>query len=96
MDFAKLKENLKERFHADELEDIPESETTINISAVELAATQKIVISISKFKDKLFFDMRHWFRQEAGNWIPTKKGVHLPLDKSFQIAEILEAIKSLQ
>ncbi len=93
MNFENLKKMVKENFALEELDNIPESDSTINISAIELSATQKVVISISRFKDKLFFDMRHWYRQEAGNWIPSKKGIHLPLEKSFAISDIIEKIK---
>ncbi len=50
----------------------------------------KIIVTVKDFKGKQYIDVRTYFENDEGNWIPTKKGI------SFTPENLAEAIKLLQ
>jgi len=50
----------------------------------------KIIVTVKEFKGKQYIDIRTFFENDAGEWIPTKKGI------SFTPENLDEAIKLLQ
>ena len=50
----------------------------------------KIIVNIKDFKGKQYIDVRTYFENDEGEWIPTKKGI------SFTPENLAEAIKLLQ
>mgnify|MGYP001766210329 CR=1 FL=1 len=50
----------------------------------------KIIISIKEFKGKQYVDIRTYFTNDEGDWIPTKKGI------TFSPENIDDAIRYLQ
>jgi len=81
MDFIDLKKKARNEIGFDEPEYLKDSDDLLNIGAIELNPTQKVIFSVSSFKGKKYFDIRNWIEAESGEWAPTKKGVHLSFDK---------------
>jgi len=50
----------------------------------------KIIVTVKEFKGKQYIDIRTFFENDDGEWIPTKKGI------SFTPENLDEAIKLLQ
>jgi len=50
----------------------------------------KIIVTVKEFKGKQYIDIRTFFENDEGEWIPTKKGI------SFTPENLDEAIKLLQ
>lgn len=50
----------------------------------------KIIVTVKEFKGKQYVDIRTFFENDDGEWIPTKKGI------SFTPENLDEAIKLLQ
>ncbi len=52
---------------------------------------KKGIIRIEKkeYKGHTFIDIRKYYQDGDGNWLPTKKGVTIPLDK---INDVIEAL----
>ncbi len=93
MDFPKLKEKALKELAIEEIDFIEKSETTLNVGFLETSATQRLVYSVSSYRDKKFFDIRTWYQEESGQWKPTKKGIHLAFDR---IGDIEKAVALFQ
>lgn len=52
---------------------------------------KKGIVRVEKkeYKGYEFIDVRKYYQTEQGEWLPTKKGVALPLDKANAIAEAI-------
>ncbi len=81
MDFSELKKAVRKQVEIQEPDFIKESDEALNVGFMEMNATQKLIFSISTFKNKKYFSVRTWFQAESGEWAPTKKGVNLSFEK---------------
>jgi hypothetical protein len=93
MDFAELKKKLRKDIELDEPDFIKDAEEVLNLGYIETSATQKIVISISTYRTKKYFDIRTWFQGETGEWSPTKKGIRFSFDKFEEFEKSVALIK---
>ena len=50
----------------------------------------KIIITVKEFKGKQYVDIRTYFENDAGEWIPTKKGISLTPENLNEIMPLLE------
>jgi uncharacterized protein (UPF0371 family) len=53
----------------------------LNVGFLETKTTEKLIFSLSTYKNKKYFSVRTWYQAESGEWAPTKKGVNLNFDK---------------
>jgi hypothetical protein len=81
MDFSELKKAVRKQVDIQEPDFIKESDEALNVGFLEMNATQKLIFSISTFKNKKYFSVRTWFQAESGEWAPTKKGINLSFEK---------------
>jgi hypothetical protein len=81
MDFSELKKAVRKQVTLQEPEFIKENEDALNLGFMDMNATQKLIFSISNFKNKKYFSVRTWFQAESGEWAPTKKGINLSFEK---------------
>ena len=44
------------------------------VAEMEKGVSEKIVFSVSEFKDKTYADVRVYYEDGEGEWKPTKKG----------------------
>ncbi len=95
MDFQQLKEKVKKEVAIQETDFIEENDSTLNVGFLETTATQKLVYSISNYRDKKFFDIRTWYQEESGQWKPTKKGIHLSFDRIEEIEKAIALFKQI-
>lgn len=49
----------------------------------------KIVVSFKEFKGKHYIDIRTYFENENGEWLPTKKGITFSADLLDEMCDIL-------
>jgi hypothetical protein len=62
------------------------------LGELEIAPNKtKIVVSVlsTTVKDKYKLDLRMWFKNFDGSWIPTRKGFTIPKDKKQELLNIL-------
>jgi len=64
------------------------------ITEISKSDFSKIVLSIDNFKDKIFLNIRTHFKNDAGNFVPSQKGITVPLDKIDELITALEKIKN--
>lgn len=50
----------------------------------------KIIITVKEFKGRQYIDIRTYFENDAGEWIPTKKGISLTPENLNEIMPLLE------
>ena len=53
----------------------------------------KIIVTVKEFKGKQYIDMRTYFENQEGEWIPTKKGISLTLDNLDEAIKLLQQAK---
>ncbi len=95
MDFQKLKKMISTNISIKKPEFINDNDETLTIGYVELTQTQYLIFSVSSFRNKFYFDIRTWFQTQAGEWKPTKKGVHFSFDNFEKFNELISNFKSI-
>lgn len=65
------------------------------IDSVEMPRNwnDKVVFSITEFRDKRAFDIRVFYQDKEEEWHPTPRGVGLPLELFEQFLEKVEELK---
>ena len=53
----------------------------------------KIIITVKEFKGKQYIDLRTYFENDQGEWIPTKKGISLTPDNLDDMIGFLQEAK---
>ncbi|MCX5806153.1 MAG: transcriptional coactivator p15/PC4 family protein [Proteobacteria bacterium] len=53
----------------------------------------KIIITLKEFKGKQYIDIRTYFENQEGEWIPTKKGISLTPDSVDDLIKFLNEAK---
>lgn len=53
----------------------------------------RIIFTVKEFKGKNYIDVRTYFANDEGEWIPTKKGVSLTPDNLDDAIKFLQAAK---
>ena len=53
----------------------------------------KIIVTVKEFKGKQYIDLRTYFENDQGEWIPTKKGISLTPDNLDDMIGFLQKAK---
>ncbi len=53
----------------------------------------KIIVTVKEFKGKQYIDLRTYFQNDDGEWIPTKKGISLTPDNLDEMIQFLQKAK---
>ena len=56
--------------------------------------TRCVIVRLADFKGVMRLDIREHYRDDNGNWAPTKQGVGIPCDE--RIGLLIEAIRQAQ
>lgn len=95
MEFEELKKRVEKDFKLEKPDFMTETATNLNIGAVDLSATQKLIFSISNFRGNNYLDIRTWFQDQSGEWKPTKKGIHLNFTKYEDFKQIINTVSDI-
>jgi hypothetical protein len=90
MEFADLKEKILKEIELDQPQFATDTGDSLSVGHLELGATQKLVFSISSYRGRKYMDIRTWFQDQAGDWKPTKKGIHFSFDKFEDFEKMLK------
>lgn len=68
--------------------------TLVAPEIIKLSDNQQVRVEVKQGGDKTGLSIRHWFRGENTStgkmeWIPTKKGIWLPIDKRQELVQSL-------
>lgn len=63
------------------------------IGEIQKTGTDKIIVTVKEFKGKTYVDVRNFFENDAGEMIPTKKGVSLTPENLDELIQILNEAK---
>lgn len=64
-----------------------------NSFEIETNDSNKIVVAPKEFRGKLGLDLRSFWKNDKGEWLPTKKGVTIPADSVGEFFKFLDAVK---
>ena len=95
MEFEELKQKISSELSIEKPDFVKDTDTNINIGFIDLTATQKLIFSLSNFRNKQYIDIRTWFQDQSGEWKPTKKGVHFNVDLFENFQTILNSLNQL-
>jgi hypothetical protein len=90
MDFNELKKAVRKQVEIQEPDFIKENEDALNVGFMETKTTEKLIFSLSTYKNKKYFSVRTWYQAESGEWAPTKKGVNLNFDKFEEFEKMVK------
>ena len=60
------------------------------ISVIAKNNTTTVQTKISEWKGNTYIDVREYFKNQAGDWIPTKKGIAITVPMLSEIITALE------
>ncbi|MGH9339281.1 MAG: transcriptional coactivator p15/PC4 family protein [Acidobacteriota bacterium] len=63
------------------------------VTEMEKSYNEKILFSLSEFKEKKYADIRVYYEDDEGEWKPTKKGVTITLDRFAEFKEHLAKLE---
>ena len=61
------------------------------LGEIELNKASKIFIRVRDYKERNYFDMRQFFLSDDNEWLPTKKGVSIPVEHLELVKKAVEA-----
>jgi len=96
MEFTELKKKIESDLRLNKPDFVKDTDTSMNIGHIELNSTQQLVFSVSTFKGKVYIDIRNWFQDQTGEWKPTKKGVHLSMEKLTEFDKLSKIFSEIQ
>jgi len=70
----------------------PQKGGPMNIGEI-MKGKDKIIITAKEFKGKQYIDIRTYFENDSGEWIPTKKGISLTPDNLDEMIAFLQKAK---
>ena len=59
------------------------------IGEIQKNATERIRVSVSEYKGYTYLDLRIFFENDSGEWMPTKKGVTISKDNIESLISLL-------
>ncbi len=73
-------------------DELPASEETL-VKAIEKGPDDQIHVRVSRFRERDYVDIRHFYPTEEGEWKPTRKGIAIPVDL---YPDLLAALKEAE
>lgn len=68
------------------------SQTIKELKPIQKDQNSQIRLALKRYKESTYIDIRTYFlEQEKGKWLPTKKGITIPIDDTFDYLEELTA-----
>lgn len=69
-----------------------ESQTIKELPPIQKDQNSQIRLAIKQYRDSQYIDIRTYFlEQDSNKWLPTKKGVTIPVNDTFDYLEDLTA-----
>ena len=65
------------------------------VAELERGPDQKIVIRRTFFRGREYLDIRNFFLNESGEWLPTKRGIAIPWELRGELARALARAEEL-
>jgi len=96
MEFAELKKKILDELELERPEWVKDTDDSVCIGYLELGATQKLIFSLSNYRGKQYVDVRTWYQDQAGEWKPTKKGIHFNIDKFEDFDKVMKLYSDIQ
>jgi len=65
------------------------------VRAIDKGLGNRIHVRLSRFRDRDYLDIRNFYEGDDGEWLPTRKGVAVPVDLYPELMDALTAAKEL-
>lgn len=60
--------------------------------SLQKTASGKIRTSVEDYEGSMYLSIRHYYKSKDGEWLPTKKGTTIPLEKSLKFSRMLHKL----
>jgi hypothetical protein len=63
------------------------------IGVIDKGLGSRVHVRLSRFRDKDYLDIRNFYEGEAGEWLPTRKGIAVPVELYADLMGVLQGAK---
>lgn len=63
------------------------------IAAIDKGPAGRIHVRVSTFRDRDYIDIRNFYEGEGGEWLPTRKGIAVPVEFYSDLVTALATAK---
>jgi len=72
----------------------PETGDEVLVRVIDRGLGGRIHIRVSHFKDRDYIDVRNFYEADDGQWLPTRKGIAVPVELYQELLDALGAAKA--
>ncbi len=72
----------------------PETGDEVLVRVIDKGLGGRIHIRVSHFKDRDYIDVRNFYEADDGQWLPTRKGIAVPVELYQELLDALTAAKA--
>ncbi len=65
------------------------------VRVIDKGVAGRIHIRLSRFRERDYLDIRNFYEGEEGTWLPTRKGIAVPVEMVAELMDALGAAKEL-
>jgi hypothetical protein len=71
-----------------------ETNDEVLISVIDKGLGSRVHVRLSRFREKDYLDIRNFYEGEDGEWLPTRKGIAIPVELYDDLMTALEGAKA--
>ena len=77
-------------------EQVEQQETgdEVLVRVIDKGLGGRIHVRVSRFKDRDYIDVRNFYESDDGQWLPTRKGIAVPVELYGALLDALSAAKA--
>lgn len=64
------------------------------VRVIDKGLAGRIHVRVSRFKDRDYIDVRNFYESDDGQWLPTRKGIAVPVELYGELLDALSAAKA--
>ncbi len=72
----------------------PETGDEVLVRVIDRGLGGRIHIRVSHFKDRDYIDVRNFYESDDGQWLPTRKGIAVPVELYQELLDALGEAKA--
>ena len=63
------------------------------VGVIDKGLGSRVHVRLSRFRDKDYLDIRNFYEGDDGEWLPTRKGIAVPVELYADLMQVLEGAK---
>jgi hypothetical protein len=66
----------------------------ILVGVIDKGLGSRVHVRLSRFRDRDYLDIRNFYEGDNGEWLPTRKGIAVPVELYADLMRVLEGAKA--